>query len=183
MPTTTALMTAAEVLRMPNPNDLRMELIRGELLTMAPAGFDQGATGGTLHVLLGSYVRAHRLGVVLTSDTGYIFTTDPDTMRCPDTSFFSSARIPKEPAMGFFPGAPDLAVEVISPSDKFEEVEEKVEDYLSVGAQLLWVVSPRRKTVTVYRPGAQPERRGVNDTLSGEDVVPGFTVQVADIFS
>ncbi len=182
MLTTPALMTADDVLRMPNPNDFRMELVRGELMTMAPAGFDHGAKGGVLHTALGGYVRLHRLGVVPTSDTGYILSRDPDTMRCPDTSFVSAARIPEEPVMGFFPGAPDLAVEVLSPTDSFEETELKVQEYLQAGTKLVWVVRPRLKGVIVYRPSQKPEWLGVGETLSGEDVVPGFSLPVADIF-
>jgi len=183
MLTTPALMTADDVLRMPNPKDLRLELVRGELMTMAPAGFDHGAKGGLLHGRLWSYVTLHRLGIVPTSDTGYILSRDPDTMRCPDTSFVSAARIPKEPVMGFFPGSPDLVVEVLSPTDSLDEMQDKVADYLFAGTKLVWVVSPGRKSVTVYRPGQKPEWLGVGETLSGEDVVPGFSLPVADIFA
>jgi Uma2 family endonuclease len=166
------------------PNDRRRELIKGELRTMAPAGFEHGAVITNLAFLLAGHVKAKNLGLVLGAETGFVLSRNPDTVRGADIAFVSIARVPagaRPP--GYFPGAPDLAVEVVSPGDTLSEVEDKVDDYLSAGTRLVWVVNPRRKTVTVHRPQAPPRLLGEADTLTGEDVVPDFRCGVAEIFA
>jgi Uma2 family endonuclease len=122
-------MTADELLCLPD-DGLRHELVRGELRTMPPGGFDHSVRAGVLHVSLGSYVRARQLGEVLSADPGFRLTSDPDTVRAPDVAFIRQDRLPTGPMPGYYPGAPDLAVEVISPNDLYNdlytEVDEKV---------------------------------------------------------
>jgi Uma2 family endonuclease len=182
MRTATRLMTADELWRLPDDHMVH-ELVRGELRTMAPSGSEHGFLGMRLGARLMMYVESRKLGCVFNSDTGFVLGRDPDTVRAPDTAFVSQARIPAGGLpVKYFPGAPDLAVEVISPSDTLEEVEEKVADYLAAGTRLVWVVNPRRKTVTVYRsPEAAQILRG-DDELDGGDVVPGFRCAVAEVF-
>jgi Uma2 family endonuclease len=181
--TTSRLLTADDLWRM--PSDRRRELVKGEVRTMAPAGFEHGAVIDNLQFLLSNHVRKNRLGVVLGAETGFLLARDPDTVRGADIAFLSMSRLPEggRPT-GYFPGPPDLAVEVVSPNDTLTEVEDKVDDYLAAGTKLVWVVNPRRKTVTVHRPAAPPAMLGATDTLTAdEDVIAGFRCGVAEIFA
>src|SRR5437764_645504 len=135
----TRLMTADELLQMPD-DGMKHELVRGELRTMAPAGSQHGRIAGYIHGHLWRYVAERKLGDVLSSDTGFILTRDPATVRCPDVSFVEKTR-PTD-ARGFFVGTPDLAVEVISPNDLFSEVQTKVSEYLIAGCRVIIVVDP-----------------------------------------
>jgi Uma2 family endonuclease len=181
MSTATQLLTADDLWHMPD-DSLKHELVRGELLTMAPAGSEHGFISNRLAARLTMFVEARELGCVFNADTGFVISRDPDTVRAPDTAFVSQSRIP---ATGlpkkFFPGAPDLAVEVISPSDTLEEVEEKVGDWLAAGTRLVWVFNPRRKTVTVYRTEDTAQILRATDELDGGDVIPGFRCSVNEI--
>jgi Uma2 family endonuclease len=179
---TSQLLTVDDLLRLQAPG--RHELIKGELRTMPPAGFDHGAVGMNLAIPLGAHVQMHGLGVVVAAETGFILSRDPDTVRAPDVGFVAQDRIPSTGRpRGFWPGAPDLAVEVVSPSDTLEEVEAKVDDWLTAGTRLVWVANPRRRTVTVYRSLTDVAILTINDVLDGQDVVPGFRINVATIFS
>jgi Uma2 family endonuclease len=176
-------MTADELWRMPS-SEQRRELVKGELRTMAPAGFDHGAIIGNLQFLLSRHVRENKLGLVLGAETGFKLASNPDTVRGADISFVAASRIPASGRpVAFWPGAPDLAVEVLSPSDTVEEAEEKVNDYLDAGCRMVWVVSPRLRTVTTYRPGQAPAIVGEKQELDGQDVVPGFRCKVVEIFA
>lgn len=180
--TTTSLMTADELWELPSNGD-RYELVKGELRTMAPAGFEHGQRGSKLLILLGFFVLERRLGWVVGPDTGFVLSRDPDVVRSPDVAFVARARVPVEPVVKFFPGAPDLAVEVLSPTDTFDEIEEKIEDYFSAGTRLVWVVNPRSKSVSVYRPAMAFEVLRGEQKLTGLDVVEGFECRVADLFA
>ena len=144
------LMTADDLFDLPCDH-MRHELVRGELRTMPPAGFDHGSIGMSLSWRLAHHVHSNSLGAVLLAETGFILALDPDTVRAPDISFVRSDRIPAEGNPKFFHGPPDLAVEVVSPNDTSEEVEDKVLDWLEAGTKLVWVVSPKHRRVTVYR--------------------------------
>jgi Uma2 family endonuclease len=175
--------TAEELLKLPE-NHQRNELVKGILRSSPLAGFEHGVIVTTLSVLLDQHVREHRLGVVLGGGTGYHVATDPDTVRGADVSFVAAARLhaTRRP-VGFWRGAPDLAVEVASPDDTVNEGEQKVDDYLNAGCRMVWVVNPRRRTVTIYRPGAAPAIVGDTQELDGQDVVPGFRCRVSEIFA
>jgi Uma2 family endonuclease len=183
MTTTQQFMTAEELWKLPD-NGKRRELVKGELREMPPAGSEHGAVAMNLTLPLAQYVKAHDLGIVFAAETGFFIGRAPDTVRAPDAAFVARDRIP---AAGvpkrYFPGAPDLAIEVLSPGDTVDEVEEKVNDWLAGGTRLVWVVNPRRRTVTIYRPGPQISVLHESDAVSGEDVVPGFTCQVRDLFT
>jgi Uma2 family endonuclease len=121
--------------------------------------------------------------VVFAAETGFRLASDPDTVRAPDIAFVAKARIDEVGDFeGFWPGAPDLAVEVTSPRDSFSEVEEKVQEYLSAGTGAVWVVDPIRRTVTVYRSLAETTILIEGDTADGGDIIPGFTCRIAEIF-
>ena len=177
-----ARMTAAELERLPR-DGWRYELRKGELRRMPPAGEPHGRHGNKLNALLSIHVLQNHLGVVYSLETGFRLESDPDTLYAPDIAFITRDRVPTEDRPGFFPGAPDLAVEVVSPSDTAEEVREKVDDYLRLGTRIVWVVYPRTKRVAVYRAEGLVRELAGDDVLDGEDVVPGFTCRVADIFA
>jgi Uma2 family endonuclease len=181
MTTGTRLVTAEELWAMPNTT--RRELVRGEVRTMAPAGFDHGAVVINVSTPLAVYVKAHRLGLVLGAETGFVLKRNPDIVRGADVSFVQASRIPAGGRpVKFWEGEPDLAVEVVSPGDTADEVEEKVSDYLDAGTRMVWEVHARRKTVIVHRPRSQPTILQAGDTLDGGDVVPGFRLPVDDAF-
>ena len=177
------LVTAAELLDMPD-DGYRYELVRGELRKMAPAGYRHGKSAGKINGLLFVHVTANNLGTVPTAETGFLLASDPDIVRVPDVAF---VRREREEAVGivdgFFPGPPDLAIEVISPSDRYTEVAEKVEDWLNAGTRMVVVVDPRRRVAIVHLPGREPVTLHEHETLDGGDVVPGWSMPVADIFA
>lgn len=179
--TTTLTLTADELLRLPD-DGRRFELLRGELITMTPAGGRHGAINGLITLRLGEYVHAHRSGVVLTEDTAFRLSSDPDTVRCPDVSFIGRDRIPSGGvAVGFIDGAPDLAVEVLSPADTVYEVEQKVEEYLAAGTRAVWVVNPKLRRVTVHTADAAPRILHEDDALEGEELLPDFSCRVREL--
>jgi Uma2 family endonuclease len=182
MSVATQVITAEELFRMPQ-DGFRYELVKGELKRMAPAGGEHGTITYDLGFLLGQHVKANNLGVLFTAETGFKIETDPDTVLAPDIAFVRRERIPKEGIpKGYWPGPPDLAVEIISPNDTYEEVEEKVAQWLLAGTAAVWVINPRRRTVTVYRSLTDITVLTETDELTGGDVVPGFRCPVAKIF-
>jgi len=166
------------------PDDgFRYELVRGELRKKAPASYDLGRYAGNVASNLGPYVKANKLGVICIADTGFLISSNPDTVRAPDLAFISQSRIDEiGKVKSFFPGPPNLAVEVISPSDTYSEVQEKVFDWLEAGARMVIVVDPRKRAVTVYRSFTEITVLTENDVLDGGDVVPGWSMPVRDIF-
>lgn len=175
-------MTADELLAMPK-DGYRYELVRGELIKMSPAGFWHGCVGMKLAMRIGHYVETHKLGVVLSADTGFTLERDPDTVLAPDASFVQRNRIPpRDEQVSFAALAPDLAVEVLSPNDRPGAVRAKIDLYLQTGVRLLWVVDPKRQVVREYRPEAQEKTYTTGDMLDGKDVLPGFSCAVAELF-
>jgi Uma2 family endonuclease len=177
------LMTADELLALPD-DGTRRELVRGELRTMPPGGLEQGDRSSVLDGSLGVYVRARKLGRVFTNEPGFVLNTDPDTVRSPDLAFIRAERLRETGVPGGYyrHGAPDLAVEVISPNDRYTEVGEKVAEWLEHGALLVFVVDPRRRTVAVHRHDGSVRMLGLNDVLDGEEVVPGWSLPVRELF-
>ena len=183
MSTTTKLVTAEELFEMPD-DGFRYELVEGELRRMAPAGYEHGTVALKLTIPLGQYVEENDLGDVFAAETGFLLKTNPDTVRAPDLAFVRRERVSQVgDTKSYGVGAPDLAVEVMSPSDRIGKVEEKVKAWLDAGARLVWVVSPKLRTVTVYRSLTDISVLTENDTLDGEQVVPGFRLPVARLFS
>jgi len=132
---------------------------------------------------LDNHVTANKLGAVYAAETGFLISSDPDTVRAPDVAFVSQRRLDEiGDVEGYWPGAPDLVVEVISPSDTHTEVEEKVFEWLGAGALMVVVVNPRKRSVTVYRSLVDIRVLTESDRLDGGDVVPGWTMPVKDIF-
>lgn len=179
----TKQLTAEELAQMPDREE-RTELVKGELRTMAPAGRRHGIVAMKIGGRLLQFVEEHELGEVYAAETGFILTRSPDTVRGPDVAFVTAERAAQQPdEEGFFNGPPDLAVEVVSPNDKVEEVESKVLDYLRAGTQLIWIIHPQTKTITVYRSLQDIFVLTEEDVLEGGDLLPGFIVEVREIFA
>ena len=181
MAITEQITTAEQLLRASGLG--RCELVRGELIMMSPAGFQHGRIVGTINALLWEFVQEEALGVVTGAETGFHISRDPDTVRAPDVAFVRTERVPADEPLGFFQGAPDLAVEVLSPSDRAGEVLAKVQDWLEAGCRAVWVVDPHTQTVSDYRSRSEVTVLTNTDTLTGGAVLPGFAVPVAEIFA
>ncbi len=179
----TKLITADELFEFPS-DGFRYELVRGELKRTSPAGDEHGRVGMELAIPLGYHVKKNRLGKLYLAETGFLIKKNPDTVRAPDIAFVRMERILENPAVkSYRTGAPDLAVEVNSPGDTISEVEEKVMEWLEAGARMVWVISPKLKTITVYRSLMDVITLTEKDTLDGGEVVPGFRIPVAEIFA
>jgi Uma2 family endonuclease len=182
MATSVRLMTADELLNRPDDGQ-RHELIAGQLRTMPPPGIEHGEIVAAVVASLAPYVRTHRLGRVQAGEPGYVLATDPDTVRGADVAFISQDRRRGAGRVtGYWLGAPDLVVEVISPSDLYTEVDEKVAMWLAHGARMVVAANPRRRTVAVHRSPAAVRILSETETLDGEDVVPGWSMPVAAMF-
>lgn len=180
---TTPTLLTAEDLPYVMPDEVVCELVAGELICEPLPGEDHGLVAASLLVHLGAFVREHRLGRVY-SETGFVVARGPDTVRGPDASFVSAHRAVQTVRRGpFFEGAPDLAVEVLSPSNTKKEIAAKIREYFAAGAQAVWVADPSRRTVTVHLREGEPATLSDGDTLDGGAVLPGFRLPVAEIFA
>ena len=177
----TRLMTADELLAMPD-DGFRYELVRGELRKMSPGNHYHGECALAIGSSLRVFARANRLGRTYGAETG--FRMARDHVLAPDAAFVRAERaaIVRRDTPGFFPGHPDLAVEVISPHDRYREVDEKTAEWLAAGALAVIVVNPRNKTVRIHRPHGDVVTLGEDDVLEVQDVVPGWRMPVSEIF-
>jgi len=176
--------TADELWCMPDDGYHRYELDRGRLLTMTPAGTLHGAVTLRLGAALANYVDASKAGVVLAGEPGFKLESDPDTVRAPDVAFITRDRIPREGLpVQFWTGAPDLAVEVLSPSDKRSEVDRKIAQYVRLGVKEVWFVEPTARRITVYKAERPPNVLQETDTLDGGDLLRGFQYPLSRLFN
>jgi Uma2 family endonuclease len=183
MSTVRTLLRADDLWQLPDDGQ-RHELIAGELRTMPPSGEEHGGLAAMFTTYLNGYVLANRLGRVFAAETGFLIATAPDTVRAPDVAFVSAERLrAMPPGSGYRRGAPDLAVEIVSPHDRYTEVEEKVADWLAHDTRMVIVVNPRRRTLAVHRSDTEVRHLTIDDPLDGDDVVPGWTMPVRDLFS
>jgi Uma2 family endonuclease len=181
--TTTTIVTADELLALPTGMGKRYELVAGELRVMSPGGWVHGEIVANIAELVGAFIRQQKLGRRFGAETGFLLRRDPDTVRAPDFAFIGNQHLPKvSPSEAYWPGAPDLAVEVLSPGDTSGEVAEKVEEWLAAGCAAVWVVDPKLKTVTIYRPTIHVEIKALGEMLAGDPVLPGFSCPVEELF-
>ena len=173
-------MTAEELFNLDDDSH-RHELIKGELLTMSPAGDEHGEITINLSTLLHNHVKANKLGVCRSAETGFKLESNPDTVLAPDIAFIARERVGTR-VPGFRPGPPDLAVEVMSPGDTKPEVDRKTALWLKLGAKSVWNVNPKLRTVEVARAGGYRKLFRESDELV-DDTVLGFRVAVSEIFS
>src|SRR5580693_3343684 len=172
MATTSQLLTAEDLLKMPETE--RYELWKGELQPMPPPNFRHGLIIGKICLHLLTYVQAHQLGYVLVGDPGFLLARNPDIVLGPDVAFVRPGRLPGgAPPEGYPECAPDLAIEVVSPSDQARKVEEKAQDWITYGCSMVLVVDGRKRTAKVFRPGQPTRTLQSDDVFDAEDVVPG----------
>jgi Uma2 family endonuclease len=167
------------------PDDgFRYELVRGELRKMSPAGQKHGRIAIKVSTSLDNHVTLNKLGAIYAAETGFLISSDPDTVRAADVAFVSQKRLDEVGDVeGYWAGAPDLVVEVISPGDTYTEVDEKVLEWLEAGSLMVVVVNRRKRAVTVYRSLTDIIVLTEDDRLDGGNVVPGWSVTVSDIFA
>ena len=166
---------------MTDPQGFQSELVRGEIVLMPLPKGRHGIICNRIGRFLGNLVDTRKLGWVTSNDTGVILERDPDTMRGPDVAYWSITRQPKMPE-NYFEIPPDIAVEVLSPDDRRKNVREKIKDYVKNGVKLVWLVDPDTRTVTVYQGSLRGSELDEADTLTGGDVLPGFTCKVSEFF-
>src|SRR5687768_1185535 len=170
--------TEVDLLRMPK-DGYKYELVNGEI-RMSPAGARHGAVCVLLAARLLHFVREHGLGHVFDSSTG--FRLPAGNVRCPDVSFVAAGRFENDcPTEGFSPVPPDLAVEVLSPDDRAQQVLDKVGEYLDAGVRLIWVIDPATRSATRYRSLTDVRTLTADEDLDGEDVLPGFRCRLDDV--
>jgi Uma2 family endonuclease len=174
-------MTAEQLAELTDDRYKKSELVKGELIVMSPTGFEHGIVSARIAQILNDFVRARGLGYICGAETGFILQRNPDTVRAPDVAFVRKEKVSALPT-SFAEFATDLAVEIVSPTDRSSEMEQKISEYLAAGTRLVWVVYPMTKTVYVYGPGRAIQRLSASETLSGEDVLPGFSITVSEFF-
>ena len=174
------LMTADELMALPDDGN-QHELDEGRLVTMPPSSYKSGRVAYRLGSRLAVFIDDHDLGAYTGEGAGLRLAANPDTVRAPDFAFVRRDRL-VDTGRGYFPGAPDLAVEVLSPSDRYAAVARKVRQYLATGVRLVWVIDPEERTVTIHRANGDVEILGEDGVLDGEDVVPGFRLPLSAIW-
>lgn len=180
--TWTGGITAAEFEHHPAANE-RAELVRGSIRMMSPASPVHGLVSARIVHLIATYLSTHQLGVCFADSTGYALPNLDNTVRAPDASFVRADRLPPEGVgYGFFQLAPDLAVEVLSPSESRADIQEKLSDYLVAGTALVWLIDPATRTVSVIARAGQLHTLVVGERLTGGAVLPGFSCEVSALF-
>jgi Uma2 family endonuclease len=175
------LLTAEEFLLLPNPADgSQQELVRGKIITMPPPEGLHGVTCMKAGRHIGNFVDDNDRGTVACNDTGFITERDPDSVRGPDISFWSKERLIEIP-VGYIDIAPDMLIEVLSPSNTRKQIMAKLREYFAQGVRLVWVIAPEDRTLTIYRTPEGGRLLHETATVTGEDVLPGFTSRVSDL--
>jgi Uma2 family endonuclease len=177
MSTVEQLATIEDLARHPG----RCELIDGEIIHMAPAGFEHGFVVANIARILGGFVHERKLGRVLAGDPGFIL--DQRSVRAPDIAFLDHERVAQAPAQGYMPFVPNLAVEVVSPGDTHTEVVAKARLWIQRGVKQVWVVDPPSQTMEIYTAGKPWVGLDASHRLDGGDVLPGFSCEVAQFFA
>jgi Uma2 family endonuclease len=177
-------LTPEDVLKMPMGRGKRYELVKGELVTMAPAGYRHGKDALRTGAKIQEFVAAHDLGDVVAAETGFILSRDPYILRAADCAFVAAGRIdPTIEVTGYLELAPDFVVEVVSPGDTAVEVQARVDDWLRAGTRVLWVMYSSLKAIVVWRGPDQSTRYGNDDEIDAEPALPGFRCKVSSLFS
>jgi Uma2 family endonuclease len=177
------LLTADELLGLDMSDHIKVELVQGELVTMPPASMKHSRLSSLLIALIFNFDRDHNLGGWVTGEQGgYLLSTNPDTVRSPDVGYVCKARVGLYQDGTYFPGAPDLVVEIVS-GESASELQEKIDEYFAHGTRLAWAFFPKTRTVHVYTSAIHIDILKAGDTLDGGDVLPGFSVPVRDVFA
>ena len=181
---TEKLITAEEFFRMPDPPDgSKQELVRGVVVTMPPPGFRHGARQVRAVTLLDNYARTTQSGRV-TVERGVVTERGPDSVRGRDVAFWSFERLPADIEPEGYPNvSPDMCVEMLSPGRKLRAILDKLREYFASGVRMVWIIDPEDRIVTVYRSPDEGRVYHESATLTGEEVLPGFTCRVAELFA
>jgi len=158
------------------------ELIEGRIVPMTPAGSEHGVIESNLGRHLGNFVVDRKLGKVMNGEVGIFTRRRPDSVRGADIAFVSRERLADRPAKGFLTVAPELVVEIVSPSDRWQEMRQKIEEYFAIGVQRVWIVEPDNRDVLVYSASTEMRKLGEGDLLTGEGVLEGFSLPVTQLF-
>ncbi len=158
------------------------ELIEGFIVHRQPATYLHAQVAGKVAAALHDFVRQHELGHVMIGGVGVYTRYNPDTVRAMDVAFISYECLAKMTSQSYLDVAPELVVEILSPDDKWSDLMEKLDEYFSIGVKAVWVADPRTRQVYVYQSVTSVERFTEKDTLTGSDVLPGFSVPVAELF-
>jgi len=177
---TTKLMTAQDLFNLGDSAG-HCELIRGEFIEVTPPNTTHAATMTNIVLLIGRYVKDHRLGKLYTGDAGVVIEHDPDTVLGPDLSFFIAERVPIDVPV-YFQTPPDLVIEIVSPSNAAREIERKTGMYLESGVRQVWVVYPAKRQVVVHSSSGEPRTLHDDDQLTEGDILPGLSINVSSIF-
>jgi Uma2 family endonuclease len=174
-------LTDEQFMALPEDDNL-YEYVNGELIVVANSGVEHGYLALTLGYFLTGFVRSHRLGVTCDSSTAFKMKTG--NKRSPDLAFIAKERLQglKRLPKGFFEGAPDLAVEIISPNNTFAEIHNKLVEYFDNGTRLVWVILPDEESVLVYHQPKPSKLLQVEDNLDGEAVITGFQLPLMELF-
>jgi Uma2 family endonuclease len=175
------LLTAEEFFLLRNPPDgSQQELVRGEIITMPPPGGLHGVACSKTDRKLGAFIDSGPGGTLVCNDTGFITERDPDSVRGPDISYWSKERLQEVP-VGYIEIAPDMLVEVQSPSNTWKQIRAKIKEYFAKGVRLVWMLAPEDRTLTIYRTADEGRVLHETATVTGEDVLPGFECRVSDL--
>jgi Uma2 family endonuclease len=158
------------------------ELIDGRFVPMSPTGWPHARAEVKVSSKLEQFAEASGLGTVLSGEAGIIIRRGPDTVRGADVAYISRERLVEASPDGYLDVAPELIVEIVSPNDRWTDITGKLDDYFSIGVELVWLVDPQRRRVSCYRSPTELALLGPGDTLTAEPMLPGFTLPVAELF-
>lgn len=175
------LITGEELLAMGDIG--RTELIDGRIVYMSPTGGQHGYLEVEFVAALDRFTRARKLGWVFSGEVGIYVRRNPDRIRAADVAFVSRNRLARRPRREFLSVAPELVVEIVSPSDRWDELRQKIQDYFSIGVERVWVCEPEQQDILVYRAPDEYVRVGDNETLKGEGVLSEFELRVSELFA
>lgn len=158
------------------------ELIEGVLTPMSPTQGEHGIIETLLSAALSSFAAKSRLGWVLSGEVGFYTRRDPDTIRAVDVAFISKERQPERP-IAYLSAAPELVIEIVTPSDRWSEIRQKIDEYFTAGVDQIWIVEPERRKVLIFTGPTETSELDESDNLRGEGVLTGFELAVQDLFA
>ena len=159
------------------------ELVGGRIVRMTPTNPTHGRIEVNVAAALRAFVRTQKLGLVMAGEVGVFTTRNPDTVRAPDVLFLSHERDARRTRReGFLDVAPDLVVEILSPTDRADALRRKLDEYFAAAVRMAWVIEPATRTVRVHRPGGEVRTFAAGEVIAGEGVLPGFELPVDEVF-